>query len=271
MYGRILRRLLRAAAQNSFAALLVFATLAACSSRASADPIVPPSFAVDDAAPGAGFVVPTGIAFLPDGRFFVAEKRGEVWEVRNGIKQPAPIWNAQNEVLDQHDRGLLGIAVDPNYFVNHFIYFLYTVDPDSNGNDTNDDAYARLTRYTVNFTDSTSVLASSRTILMGYNWPSAPVSASPSHTIGALRWGRDGSLLVSSGDGAQYDFADGGGGQQTDVGAFGPGKTDPYYDIGAFRSQDITSLNGKILRINPANGHGYASNPFANSDLASAQ
>lgn len=271
MHGRILRPILRAAAQHSCAALLALAPLAALSSLASADPIVPPNFAVDDAAPGAAFVVPTGMAFLPDGRFFVTEKRGEVWEVRNGIKQPTPIWNGQSEVLDQHDRGLLGIAVDPNYFQNHFLYLLYTVDPDSNGSDTNDDAFARLTRYTVNFTDSASVIASSRTILMGYNWPSAPVSASPSHTIGALRWGRDGSLLVSSGDGAQYDFADGGGGQATDAGAFGNGKTDPFYDIGAFRSQDITSLNGKILRINPANGHGYASNPFANSNLASAQ
>ena len=93
MHGRILRPILRAAAQKTVVALLALAPLAALASLASADPIVPPNFAVDDAAPGAAFVVPTGMAFLPDGRFFVTEKRGEVWEVRNGIKQPTPIWN----------------------------------------------------------------------------------------------------------------------------------------------------------------------------------
>jgi glucose/arabinose dehydrogenase len=237
---------------------------------ARAATVVPPNFAVDDAAPGANFVVPTAMAFRPDGSFLVTEKRGRVYEVRGGVKQANPVWNGEAEVLDQHDRGLLGIAVDPNYFVNHFIYLLYTVDPDSNNTDTNDDAFGRLTRYQVGFADSSVVVPGSRTILMGYNWTNGPVSASPSHTVGALDWGRDGSLLVSVGDGAQYDFADGGG-SSGDAGAFGNGRTDPYENIGAFRSQDITSLCGKILRINPATGHGYASNPFANGNLASVQ
>jgi len=228
----------------------------------------PANFAVDDAVPGAAFNIPVSIAFLPDGRFFVAEKRGRVYEVRNGVKQANPLWAGENEVLDVNDRGLLCVAVDPNYFQNHFIYLLYTVDPDSNGTDNNDDAFARLTRYQVNFTDSASVVASSRTILMGYNWPNGPLSASPSHTIGALRWGRDGSLLVSVGDGAQFDSGDSG---NQDPGAFGAGKTDPNENIGSFRSQDITGLDGKVLRINPVTGHGYASNPYATSNLASPQ
>ena len=32
--------------------------------------------------------------------------------------------------------GLLGLAVDPNYVSNHYLYFLYSVDPDTNGVDT---------------------------------------------------------------------------------------------------------------------------------------
>jgi len=245
-------------------ALLGSATLPAISRAVT----FPTNFAVDDAVPGAGFNVPTSIAFLPDGRFFVAEKAGRVFEVRNGVKQSNPLWDGQNEVLNVNDRGLLCVAVDPHYFVNHFIYLLYTVDPDSNGDDSNDDAFARLTRYTVNFTDSSSVVASSRTILLGYNWPNGPLSASPSHTIGAMRWGADGSLMVSVGDGAQFDSADKGG---QDAGAFGTGKTSSNEDIGSYRSQDITGLDGKVLRLNPANGHGYANNPYANSNLASPQ
>ncbi len=249
---------------------VVHAVLFACAAAApsAAVPVVPANFAVEDAAPGAGLTVPTAIAFLPDGRFFVTEKRGRVYEVRNGVRQANPTVSIENEVLNANDRGLLGIAVDPNYYVNHYLYLLYTVDPDSNGTETNNDAFARLTRYQVNFTDSASVIASSRAILFGHTWTSGPVSASPSHTIGALRWGRDGSLLVASGDGAQFNSVDSGG---QDAGAFGAGKTDPYEDIGAFRAQYIGSLAGKILRLNPANGHGYASNPYATVDLTAAQ
>jgi hypothetical protein len=95
----------------------------------------PNGFVVENAIPGSGFDTPVAIAFLPDGRMFVAEKRGRVYEVQNGVVSPTPLWAGENEVLNIDDRGLLGLAVDPNYFLNHYIYLLYTVDPDSNGVD----------------------------------------------------------------------------------------------------------------------------------------
>src|SRR4029077_5924437 len=72
-------------------------------------------------------------------------------------------------------------------------------------------------------------------------------------------WGRDGSLLCSMGDGAQFNGMDDGG---QDNQMFGPQKANPYEDVGAFRSQNLWSMDGKVLRINPADGHGYPSNPF---------
>jgi PKD repeat protein/glucose/arabinose dehydrogenase len=247
---------------------LVFMSLVGTTTLVSSSSARPPNFAIDDAVPGAGFQVPTDMVFLKDGRFLVAEKRGRVYEVRNGVKRPNPIWSAEDEVLDQGDRGLLSIAIDPNYYLNHYLYLLYTVDPDTNGTDTNAVGFGRLTRYQVNFTDSASVIPGSRTILMGTDWPNGPVSASDSHTIGTLCWGNDGSLLVSTGDGAHYEYMDAGG---HDPGAFGAGRTNPNEDIGSFRSQDITSLAGKLLRLNPANGHGYASNPFVDGNLSSVR
>jgi glucose/arabinose dehydrogenase len=229
---------------------------------------LPAQFVADDAAPGAGFDTPVGIAFFPSGRMLVAEKKGQVWSVFNGVKSPTPMINLETEVLDNVDRGFLGIAIDPNYAVNRFVYFLYTVDPDTNGVDSNDDAFGRLVRYTVSPTDSNVVIPSSRTILMGRNWREGPLIASPSHTIGSLRFGRDGSLLVSTGDGAQYTNMDDGG---QDPGAFGATKTNPQEDIGAFRAQYMNSLCGKILRLNPANGHGYPSNPFYDGNETSIQ
>jgi len=172
------------------------------------------------------------------------------------------------QVLDNDDRGLLGIAVDPDYVNNHFVYLMHTVDPDSNGVDDNDDAFGRLARYQVSATDSETVVPGSRTILLGVTWRQGPPSGSLSHTIGSLRWGADGSLLVSAGEGAQFDYMDSGG---HDPGMFGPQKTNPVDDIGAFRAQDVGSLGGKILRIDPATGQGYPTNPFYNGDPTSVR
>ena len=61
-----------------------------------------------------------------------------------------------------------------------------------------------------------------------------------SHTIGTVAFGPDGSLFVSSGDGSNY----------TDV------------DPRALRSQNLDSLSGKILRIDPMTGNGLPDNPF---------
>src|SRR4029078_8608889 len=121
------------------------------------------------------------------------------------------ILDMASEVLDQGDRGMLGITVDPNYVTNHWIYLLYSVDPDSNNVDTNDDAYGRLSRFTVGFADSNTTGYSSRVVLLGRDWRHGPLSASITHSIGDLQWGADGSLFVSAGDGAQYTSTDWGG------------------------------------------------------------
>jgi glucose/arabinose dehydrogenase len=244
----------------------MFLTAAAGAPRPAHAINVPPGFVVDNVVHGSTFDLPVAVAFLPDGRFLVAEKRGRVYVVENGVKHPTPLWESEDEVLNLDDRGLLSIAADPNFAANRHVYFLYSVDPDSNGVDDDSDGFGRLTRYTVAPGEPLAVDAASRTILMGVDWPSGPLTASPSHTIGHLRFGADGSLLVSIGDGAHFTEADSGG---IDPPAFGPGRTDPLEDIGAFRSQNIASLCGTVLRINPATGHGYAGNPYVDDDLTS--
>jgi glucose/arabinose dehydrogenase len=108
-------------------------------------PTVPTGFVVENAAPGATFDTPTGIAFMPDGRLLVCQKEGTLWVVQNGTKS-GPILDLKSVVLNQGDRGLLDVAVDPDFANSSLpgyrrIYLLYTVDPDSNDVDTNDDAY----------------------------------------------------------------------------------------------------------------------------------
>lgn len=238
------------------------------SNRAAAAPVVPANFRVENAIARVSFELPTCIAFFPDGAMLVGEKRGRVYVARNGIRSPEPAWSHEDEVLNVGDLGLMSIAVDPQFAANRYIYLLYNVDPDSNGVDTDANSFGRLVRYRMSTSDSNVVLENTRTILMGTDWRSGPLTASQSHSVGALRWGEDGSLLVSVGEGAESNQMDPGGLDST---AFGEGVADPAQDIGAFRAQDLESLSGKILRLDPENGHGYDSNPHADGDLTSVR
>ena len=241
--------------------------LITCAGTASAIR-VPQGFAVESVVPSNQFDTPTAIAFMPDGRLLVAEKSGLLWPVTNGVRAATPLWDGRMEVLDQHDRGFLGLAVDPRYLQNHYVYMMYTVDPDSNGIDDEAESFGRIVRYQVSFTDSTRFAPNSRTVLLGTDWAHGPLIASPSHTIGALRFGNDGMLLATMGDGAQFDYVDTGGHNPN---AFLPGRSAPAEDIGAYRAQMITSLCGKLLRLDPSNGHGLPSNPFWDGDPLSVR
>lgn len=234
---------------------------------ARAAPRVPAGFVVESVSAANDLLEnPTGLAVLPDGSLLVTEQRGVVWRLDHGVRQAATVWSAENEVLFDQESGLVGLAVDPNYVQNHYLYFFYTVDPDSDGVDDNLGAFGRLTRYQVRFDGSNTVDPASRTILMGTRWADAPITGINTHTVGSLRWGRDGTLLVSHGDGDDWTQTDAGGLYPQ---IFGPGLADPIDDIGAFRAQSLSSLNGKILRIDPATGLGLPSNPFFDGNPAS--
>ena len=241
-----------------------FAAVLACAVPATAVTL-PPDFVVETVP--FVFDVPTDIAFLPDGRLLVAEKGGILYVVDGATRHP--MWVHEEEVLNAGDRGFLSVAVDPHFDQNRYLYFLVAVDPDSDGVELNnyDDTFARLLRYQVSATNPNLVDESTRAALLGATWRQGFASGSESHTIGDLAWGRDGTLLVSAGDGAHFDTMDPGG---YDPGLFEPDRTDPLEDVGAFRSQMLDSKDGKVLRIDPATGLGLPSNPYWNGDPASS-
>ena len=257
----------RAATGRSVSWMLALAAAlvpALCAAPAHAALSLPQDFVVQ-ALPW-NFDNPTCMAFLPDGRMLVGEKGGIVYVVAGA--QRHSLWVNEDEVLNTGDRGLVGIAVDPRFTTNRYLYFLYSVDPDSNGVefDHYDDCFARLTRYRLSATNPDTVEAASRTVLIGVDWAHGFPNGSESHAIGALVWGRDGSLLLAAGDGAQFDYMDAGG---NDPGLFGPGLTNPAQDVGAFRSQQLSGPDGKILRVDPATGLALPSNPFYDGDVTS--
>src|SRR5439155_19577775 len=112
----------------------------------------------------------------------------------------------------------------------HSLYPAHSVTPSSMGVDAHDGAFGGVTQYRTSEADSNVVDPTSRTVLIGATWREGFPAGSSSHAVGALRWGADGSLLVSWGEGAHYTEMDQGG---IDPRLFGPGRTDPYEDIGA--------------------------------------
>lgn len=77
-----------------------------------------------------GLSQPVAMEWLPDGRFLVAEKAGVVKLIDPATSSVvATVLDIRPEVNTYNDRGLLGLAADPDFSSNGYVYVLYTYDP----------------------------------------------------------------------------------------------------------------------------------------------
>jgi glucose/arabinose dehydrogenase len=224
-----------------------------------------------------GLVFPTAMEFADDGRVFVAEKSGLI-KVFDSLTDTSPtvVADLRTNTHNYWDRGLLGMALDPQFTNGRpYIYVLYTYDGDIGGaspawgtvNGTSDGggssptgtgvrASGRLSRLTIG---AGGVMTGAELVLI-HDW----VNQFPSHSIGHLQFGPDGQLYASAGDGASFNFAD--------YGQIGNPFNDPANEGGALRAQDVrsngdpTGLDGSIIRINPNTGAASAGNPITSGD-----
>jgi glucose/arabinose dehydrogenase len=257
---------------------------------------LPPGF--QESVVFSGLDHPTALRFSPDGRVFVAEKSGRI-KVFDDLADTTPTLFADlsTNVYNFWDRGLLGMALHPNFPIQPYVYVLYTYDHELGSSapaprwgtpgvlsdpcptppgPTDDGCVVsgRLSRLQV----SGNVMVGSEQVLIE-DW----CQQYPSHSIGSLAFGADGALYVSGGDGASFNFVDYGqdGNPLNPCGdpPGGPGSvlTPPTAEGGALRSQDLrtsgdpVSLDGAILRVNPATGEGLPDNPLAASTDANAR
>lgn len=90
-------------------------------------PVLPDGFVLETVV--GGLALPTAVDWLPDGRMLVAEKGGVVRVVENGTLLAQPFIDISDQVNQYSDRGLLDIAVHPNFLAQPYIYLLYVYDP----------------------------------------------------------------------------------------------------------------------------------------------
>jgi len=127
----------------------------------------------------------TAMQFAPDGRLFVCEQGGKLRVVANGVLLPTPF--VQLTVNNSGERGLLGVAFDPNFTTNNFVYLYYTA--------TSPNIHNRVSRFTAN--GNVAVPGSERVIL-----ELNALSDAKNHNGGAIHFGNDGKLYVAVGDNA---------------------------------------------------------------------
>ena len=178
---------------------------------------------------------PIGLTFASDGRIFIWQKSGVVQIVKNGALLPTPFLDIQSHVNQCGDRGLLGLALDPAFVNNGYVYLLYTLETGGDPNDCGPKT-SQLTRVSTDPANLDAALPVSEVVILG-DLP----SEAEYHSIGTIRFAPDGKLFVGVGDAASAAFVD------------------PQ----ALRAQDLNSLAGKILRIN-SDGTSPANNPFYN-------
>lgn len=126
---------------------------------------------------------PVAMAVAPDGRVFVTEKAGRIRVVTRGAVLDPPF--AEIEVHVDGESGLLGIALDPDYASNRYVYVFASVSSSEQ----------RILR----FVDDHNV-GSDRTVIFD-NIPTGGVF----HCGGGLAFGPDGKLYFSNGDNANAD------------------------------------------------------------------
>jgi len=131
----------------------------------------------------------TAMEFSPDGKLFIAEQAGtlEVWnngsKLQNDFFADDPLTvNASGE------RGLLGIAFDPDYASNRYVYVYYTA---------TGPVHNRVSRFTANVAGDRA-LADSEVVILDLN----NLSSATNHNGGAIHFGPDGKLYIAVGDNA---------------------------------------------------------------------
>jgi len=134
-----------------------------------------------------GLQLPVNLAFAPDGRLFLTEvSRGAVRVIEHGQLVPEPV--AVLQVANGGEQGLLGLALDPSFASNHYLYLFYSEPRDGQG----------WRNRVVRLTESGNRAADLQVVL-----DDLPINNhfhNASHNGGRIAFGPDGKLYVTVGD-----------------------------------------------------------------------
>ena len=184
---------------------------------------------------------PMELAVAPDGRVIYVELAGtvKIWHPDSGAVTVA----GQIPVHRGNENGLLGIALDPGFEENNWLYLFYS-NPDESHQ------VQRVSRFTL---DGDTIDMDSEKILLEIPHQREVCC----HSAGSMAFGPDGNLYISTGDDTEHSQSQG---YAPLDGRLDTSRTTP--DAQRARDARRTSgntndLRGKILRIRPTPDGGY--------------
>ena len=136
----------------------------------------------------AGIANPTAMTVAPDGRVFVAQQTGALRVIKGGALLTQPFLTVS--VNSSGERGLLGIAFDPDFASNNHLYVYYTT--------SSSPVHNRVSRFTASASNPDVVAAGSEVPI--FDLPA--LSSATNHNGGAIHFGSDGKLYIAVGDNA---------------------------------------------------------------------
>ncbi len=199
-----------------------------------------PSESVGTEPVATGFTAPLGMEVVDGGRFFVADQAGQVYLIGSDVQPERPVLDLTDRLVELNpgydERGLLGIAVGPNFDRRRRLFVRYSAPLRPGMPDGYSHTFV-LSSFTVD--DRYRVDPASERILLETAEPQS------NHNAGSIAFGPEGYLYVGVGDG--------GGGDDV-----GRGHVADWYDRNdGGNGQDVTeNLLGSILRIDVREGAG---------------
>ncbi len=184
----------------------------------------------------ANVAAPTALTWTPDGRMVITSKPGRVI-VRHEDGTRTVALDISGRTCADSERGLVGVAVDPDFATNQFVYLYYTHKVRGSCGEDRPYPANRVSRFVL--ADDDTIAGNSERVLVDHI-----VSPEGHHIAGDLEFGTDGFLYISVGDGVCSLLGDAGCGPTND------------------NSQRLRLPHGKILRITRT-GEPPASNPYA--------
>jgi glucose/arabinose dehydrogenase len=230
-----------------------------------------------------GIPTPTVVEFAADGRVFVALKDGRIFRYDSLTDStPTTYADLRANVHSYWDRGLLGMALDPNFTTNGRLYVAYTYNappgqsapvwldhtcpnpPDGPGGTTDGCVVtSRLSALTNGANEQ----------ILVHDW----CQQFPSHSMSDIVFDTEGALIVNGGDGASFSLTDfgqegGSAGSPTPINPCGDPHTGgtptiPGAEGGALRAQDLRTtddplgLSGSVIRVDRMTGLAMSDNP----------
>ena len=164
--------------------LLVFLSLSTLIAAPAHAATLPSGFT--ESLVASGLSSPTAMQFAPDGRLFVCEQGGRLRVIKNGSLLPTPFVTLP--VDSSGERGLLGVAFDPDFAANRYVYVYYTA--------TTPNLHNRISRFVAN---GDVAVPGSEVVIFELD----ALSSATNHNGGAMAFGPfDGKLYAATGENA---------------------------------------------------------------------